>query len=80
MKRISIVVLLLCGCLLPAAWSQPQTCEFPTAWGQFHRKNMHRWNPCEAVLNVHNVGKLSLKWSYTTGGQVASSPAVKNGV
>ncbi len=32
------------------------------------------------MLNVHNVGNLSLKWSYTTGSYVDSSPAVANGV
>ena len=41
---------------------------------------MWRWNPCEKVLNVNNVGNLSLKWSYTTGNSVHSSPAVANGV
>jgi outer membrane protein assembly factor BamB len=32
------------------------------------------------VLNVNNVGSLGLKWSYTTGHEVDSSPAVGNGV
>jgi len=41
---------------------------------------MMRWNPCEKVLNVNNVGSLSLKWSYMTSGYVYSSPAVANGV
>jgi hypothetical protein len=41
---------------------------------------MHRFNPCEKVLNVKNVGNLGLKWSYTTGSGVESSPAVTNGV
>ena len=41
---------------------------------------MQRWNPCEKVLNVRNVGKLGLKWRYTTGLNVFSSPAVANGV
>ena len=49
-------------------------------WTQFHRTNMKRMNPYENVLNVHNVGRLGLKWSYTTGAQVFSSPAVANGV
>jgi outer membrane protein assembly factor BamB len=81
MKRISIVVLILCGCLLPGgAWSQPLTCKLPTSWSEFHRKNMHRQNPCEAVLNVHNVGKLTLKWGYAAGNYVDSSPAVATGV
>ena len=30
--------------------------------------------------NVHNVGKLSLKWRYGTFRRVKSSPAVANGV
>jgi len=49
-------------------------------WRQFHRLNMQRRNPFENVLNVHNVGKLRLKWIYATGDQVWSSPAVANGV
>src|SRR5579864_6258659 len=36
-------------------------------WRQFHRLNMRRTNPFENVLNVNNVGKLRLKWSYHTG-------------
>ena len=49
-------------------------------WSEFHRPNMKRWNPCETVLNVNNVGSLGLKWSYTTGNDVDSSPAVADGV
>jgi outer membrane protein assembly factor BamB len=41
---------------------------------------MQRFNPCEKVLNVHNVEGLSLKWSYTTGGGVVGAAAVANGV
>jgi outer membrane protein assembly factor BamB len=41
---------------------------------------MKRRNPCEKVLNVKNVGSLQKLWSYTTGGEVNSSPAVANGV
>jgi PQQ-like domain len=41
---------------------------------------MERWNPCEKVFNIHNVGNLTLKWSYTIGNQMDSSPAVANGV
>ena len=40
---------------------------------------MERWNPCEKVLNVHNVGNLQQLWSYNAG-KVESSPAVANGV
>jgi outer membrane protein assembly factor BamB len=42
---------------------------------------MQRWNRCENVLNVNNVGNLQLKWSYRAGYQVEySAPAVANGV
>ena len=51
-----------------------------TNWREFHRLNMQRRNPFENVLNVHNVGKLRLKWIYATGDRVWSSPAVANGV
>jgi outer membrane protein assembly factor BamB len=49
-------------------------------WSEFHRTNMQRWNPCENILGVNNVANLTLKWSYTTGAYVESSPAVGNGV
>jgi hypothetical protein len=61
MKRISIVVLILCACLVSAAWGQEPAGE---RWGQFHRNNMERWNPYDKVLNVNNVGSLHRKWSY----------------
>jgi outer membrane protein assembly factor BamB len=48
-------------------------------WSEFHATNMGRRNPHEKALDVNNVGNLSLKWSYTTGGW-DSSPAVANGV
>jgi outer membrane protein assembly factor BamB len=41
---------------------------------------MERRNPCEKALNVPNVGNLVLKWSFKTGGEVQSSPAVANGM
>ncbi len=56
------------------------TASSPADWTQFLRDNMQRWNPYETVLNVSNVGALGLKWSYTTGGRIYSSPAVANGV
>jgi outer membrane protein assembly factor BamB len=49
-------------------------------WTQFHRLDMMRFNPDENVLNDKNVGNLKLLWQYQTGGYVASSPAVSNGV
>ncbi len=80
MKRISIVVLILCAGSVSVAWGQKPTCGTYTPWAEFHRHNMQRWNPCEKVLNVRNVGKLGLKWRYTTGLNVFSSPAVANEV
>ena len=40
---------------------------------------MQRWNRCETVLNVNNVGGLGLKWVYKIG-EGFTSPAVANGV
>jgi hypothetical protein len=39
---------------------------------------MERWNPCEKVLNVKNVGSLSVKWRHTIGSQAYSSRALVN--
>jgi len=75
MKRIRILVLIFCACSVSVAWGQ-QPVPKVRNWRQFHRGNMERWNPFEKVLNVHDVGKLSLKWIYITGGWVLSSPAV----
>ncbi|MGA8492596.1 MAG: PQQ-binding-like beta-propeller repeat protein [Terriglobales bacterium] len=80
MKRIGIVVLILCVCLVSAAWAQQPAGKCCNNWTEFHRINMMRRNPCERVLNLHNVRGLGLKWSYITGNQVHSSPAVANGV
>jgi glucose dehydrogenase len=80
MKPIRILVLILCVGFVSVAWGQKPTCKAHTPWTEFHRHNMQRWNPCEKVLNVHNVGNLSLKWSYKTGNSVQTSPAVANGV
>ena len=75
MQRIRMVVFILCACFVSAAWGEQQACGRYTPWRQFHRHNMQRWNRCEHVLNVDNVGSLVLKWSYATNGYVHSSPA-----
>ena len=80
MKRVRISVLILCTCFAPVVWGQQSTSQLCTGWREFHRPDMTRMNPCEKVLNVNNVGSLGLKWSYTTGFYVESSPAVANGV
>jgi outer membrane protein assembly factor BamB len=52
-----------------------------TDWSEFHFEAAGtRLNPYENVLNVHNVRTVGLKWSYKTGSEVLSSPAVVNGV
>ena len=80
MKRILILTLILCGCFVSVAPGQQQQCAFSPLWAQFHKYNMRRWNHCENILGVDNVGNLVLKWSYATGNSVRSSPAVTNGV
>jgi outer membrane protein assembly factor BamB len=52
-----------------------------TDWPQFHfEADGTRLNPYENVLTPKTVRGLGLKWSYTTGNEVWSSPAVANGV
>jgi hypothetical protein len=68
MKHIHTLGVILCACFVSVAWGEQLTCPAHTPWAQFQRHNMQRWNPCEKVLNVHDVGKLSLKWSHATGG------------
>jgi hypothetical protein len=79
MNRISRVVLILCVCFVSVAWSQQPAGTCSNNWTEFLRPNMERWNPCEKVLGVNNVGNLVLKWSYTTGSFVNYSPTVANG-
>src|SRR5580693_2227386 len=80
MNRIIRVALILFACFVSVAWAQQPAGKCINNWSEFHRPNMVRWNPCEKVLGVNNVGNLSLKWSYATGDVVDSSPAVANGV
>jgi outer membrane protein assembly factor BamB len=50
-----------------------------TNWGQFRYSSKHRGsNPYENVLNRDNVSAIDQDWSFTTGGQVQSSPAISN--
>ena len=80
MKRLSISILIVCACFVPVASGQQPAGKCYNSWGEFHRYNMWRWNRCEKVLGVKDVGKLSLKWSYATGYLVDPSPAVADGV
>jgi len=78
-KRMSILVSILCACFVSVAWGQDVTCPASVNWTEFHTNDMKRWNPCEKVLNVNNVGNLQNLWSYNAV-KVESSPAVANGV
>jgi len=80
MKRIGFLVLIQCVCLVSLAWGRKPAGKCNNNWSEFHRPNMERWNPCEKVLNVHNVGSLLRKWSYKTDAYVLTSPAVVDGV
>jgi outer membrane protein assembly factor BamB len=81
MKRVSLVISILCGCFVSVASTQQSAGTCSNNWTEFHQSNMQRWNPCEKVLNVNNVGKLSLKWQFgNIVGPFLSSPAVANGV
>ena len=52
-----------------------------TNWAQFRYSLSHAgFNPYENVLTPGNVSGLDKAWSYTTGNNVFSSPAVANGV
>jgi outer membrane protein assembly factor BamB len=52
-----------------------------TNWAQFRYSVRHKGsNPYENVLNPGNVSGIDQDWSFTTGNQVVSSPAVANGV
>jgi outer membrane protein assembly factor BamB len=80
MKRMGVAVLSLCACFVSVAWGQQPAGKCLNNWSEFHRANMQRWNPCEKLLNVKNVGNLSVKWAYAAGNEVDSSPVVANGV
>ena len=54
MKRISILVSILCACIVSLAWGEQPAGTCNNNWTEFHRTNMMRWNPCEKVLNINN--------------------------
>ena len=80
MKHVRILILILCAGFVSVAWGQPPAGKCNNDWTEFLRTNMARWNPCEKVLGVNNVGTIQLKWTSATGRYVESSPAVANGV
>ncbi len=52
-----------------------------TDWAQYHFGPDHAgYNPYENVLSPETVGNLTIRWKYTLGGQVFTSPTVANGI
>ena len=89
-KPLACSCLLLLMCSLLAAQQHiplpnlpcgiPSTTAF-TNWVEFRYDNCHSgYNPNEFLLGSATAGKLVFDWSYKTGAEVRSSPAVANGV
>jgi eukaryotic-like serine/threonine-protein kinase len=50
-------------------------------WAQFRFGAQHSgYNPGETTISATNVGQLTQKWTFTSGGPIGSSPAVVAGV
>jgi hypothetical protein len=45
MKRLRVLFLILCACVVPVAWGQQLTSTVQTNWSEFHRPDMKRFNP-----------------------------------
>lgn len=84
----SFTGLALVGSGLPVAASTampthqgPQSPAVASSWPQFrYGPARNGVNPAEHTINSSNVGSLTQKWSFHTGGPVRSSPAVVGGV
>ena len=60
--------------------SGPGTPYLAVDWPTFHNTiDRVGYNPSETILNTSNVNELTKSWSFDTGGEVASSPAVVGG-
>src|ERR1700691_5151196 len=80
MKYVRIVVLVSFASCVTAAWGQQPATNSLNNWSEYHRTDMVRYNPYEDVLNIHNVGNLELKWSYSVDTYGCSGTAVANGM
>ena len=80
MTRIRISMTILFVCFVTLASGQQSQGTAINNWSEFTRTNMHRWNTYEKTLSVQNVPNLTLKWSYSPGVPVFSSPAELNNV
>jgi glucose dehydrogenase len=80
MLRIRISTILLSVCFATLALGQQPEGTAINNWSEFTHTNMHRWNTYEKTLTVQNVPNLTLKWSYSPGVPVFSSPAEQNNV
>src|ERR1700751_4249285 len=87
MKTKSICFLSLMMIITSVAMAQQVgPCARPTGtlvvnWPKFHSDVCNTgYNPNEFIPSPTNVANLALKWKYTTGGSIVSSPAIANGV
>ncbi len=56
MKRISVVVLILCATFVSVAWGQQPMGKCSNNWSEFHRPNMERWNRVKRCLASRMLG------------------------
>ncbi len=82
-KAICYLSLMMIGSVAGAQQYGPCGGPSPTAlvnWTKFHSDVCNTgYNANEFILSPATVGNLALDWEYTTGGMVASSPAVADG-
>ena len=79
MKRIRILILILCACFVSVAWGQQaaSTCH---KLDTVPRGQHAALEPVRKSAQRQQCWEAQLKWGYATGGFVYSSPAVVNGV
>jgi polyvinyl alcohol dehydrogenase (cytochrome) len=52
---------------------------FAQGWPEGGQNNENSRSQAITIINPENVGALTLKWAFTTGGDVSATPAVHNG-
>ena len=71
----SLLIMLIIALLITSTVLASQGSEWTSAGG--NRQNT-RYQQSEHKINVANVGTLTTKWVFTTGGDVSATPAVDN--
>ena len=74
----ALVGLLAIGLLVTLAWAQGASAQQWPMGG--HDLGDTRNQPLETTIGPSTVGGLTVKWVFTTGGDVSATPAVVNGV